>query len=452
MSQRHDSSSGRPRRRARRLLRPAGCLLFALAAALPAAAQSTFHGNVARTGVYPDAGPVPAGELKWSFVAGGAIVGSPAVVDGVVYFGALDGHLHAVDAASGAEKWKFKSRMPIACTPAVEDGTVYFTSSAGSLAALDAATGAPKWVCGIEAERRFEARNLHGYPPATQTMPDAWDVFTSSPAVSDGLVYFGAGDGGIYAVDAASGVLQWSFRTGNVVHASPAVADGLVYVGSWDSRLYALEARTGAVRWTFQAGLDPGIHNQEGFQSSCAVAEGVVYVGCRDAHVYALDAATGRRLWDYSTGKSWVIGTPAVRDGVVYAGTSDSARFFALDARSGRLLFNADTRAYVFSSAALCGPRAYVGCHNGTLYAFDARTGALDWSFRTEGSRRDPLKLLDADLRLDQAAFHPVTGDFGDMYIDFYRFTTVGGIMASPAVVDGVVYVGSLDGRLYALR
>jgi outer membrane protein assembly factor BamB len=383
-----------------------------LAATLPAVAQSTFHGDVARTGVYPADGPVPVGELKWSFTAGGAIVGSPAVVDGTVYFGALDGHLHAIDAASGTEKWKFKSRMPIACTPTVTGGTVYITSSAGSLAALDAATGAPKWVCPIEAERRFEARGLHGYPPATQTMPDAWDMFTSSPAVSDGLVFFGAGDGGIYAVD----------------------------------------ARSGAVRWTFQAGLDPAIHNQEGFQYSCAVADGVVYVGCRDAHVYALDAATGRRLWDYSTGKSWVIGTPAVRDGVVYAGTSDSARFFALDAKTGRLRFNADTKAYVFSSAALCGPRAYVGFHNGALYAFNARTGALDWSFRTEGSRRDPLKVLDAELRLDQAAFHPVTGDFGDMYVDFYRFTTVGGIMASPAVVDGVIYFGSLDGKLYALR
>ena len=110
-----------------------------LAITLPAAAQSTFHGDVARTGVYPDDGPVPVGALKWSFTAGGAIVGSPAVVDGTVYFGALDGHLHAVDAATGTEKWKFKSRMPIACTPTVTGGTVYITSSAGSLAALDAA-------------------------------------------------------------------------------------------------------------------------------------------------------------------------------------------------------------------------------------------------------------------------------------------------------------------------
>ena len=33
-----------------------------------------------------------------------------------------------------------------------------------------------------------------------------------------------------------------------------------------------------------------------------------------------LDAGTGPKKWDYPTSKSWVIGTPAVRDGVVYDG------------------------------------------------------------------------------------------------------------------------------------
>ncbi len=426
-------------------------VLLTLAAG-QAAAQSTFHGDVARTGVYPGAGPVAAPEVLWAFAAGGAIVGSPVVADGVVYFGALDGHLHALDAATGQERWKFKSRMPIACTPAVDGGTVYFVSSTGALAALDAGTGAVRWVFATGYERRFEARGLHGYPSAAQTIPDAWDVFTSSPAVSGGKVFFGCGDGGIYAVDAATGILQWQHRTGDVVHASPAVAGGTVFVGSWDSRLYALDADSGRLLWTFQAGLDPAIHNQEGFQSSPAVVDGVVYVGCRDAHVYALDAATGRRLWDYPTSKSWVIGTPAVRDGTVYVGTSDSARFMALDAGSGRLKFNFDAKSYVFSSAALAGQLAYFGCHNGTLHAVDAITGAEAWAFRTEASRADRLDLLDPDGRLDPAAFTPVCGDFGDMYIDFYRFASLGAIMSSPAVADGVVYFGSLDGHLYALR
>jgi len=123
---------------------------FALLAAVPSLAQSTFRGNNAHTGVYPGSGPRQAAGPKWTFKAGGPIVTSPAIADGVVYFGAMDGHLHAVAQDTGQEKWKFKSRMPIASSPAVAGGVVYFVSSAGSLAAIDATSGQPKWVLATE--------------------------------------------------------------------------------------------------------------------------------------------------------------------------------------------------------------------------------------------------------------------------------------------------------------
>jgi outer membrane protein assembly factor BamB len=417
-----------------------------------ALAQATFHGNVARTGVYAATGPTQAPTVQWTFKAAGPIVTSPAIADGVVYIGSLSGHLYAIDQQTGQQKWQFKSSRPIASSATVVDGTLYFVSSAGSIVALDIATGQPRWTYAMEYERKFEAKNLHGYPSAAQTIPDAWDVFTSSPAVVSGKVFFGSGDGNVYAVDARSGVLQWKFATQDVVHASPAVVGNTVYIGSWDGHLYAIDAETGQQKWVFEGGQDPAIHNQVGFQSSPAVADGTVYIGSRDAHVYALDAATGRRKWDYPTSKSWVNGTPAVRDGIVYVGTSDSSRFMALDARTGRLRFNFDAKAYIFSSAALAGSLAYFGSHNGKLYAVDAKTGVAAWEFQTDGSKRDPMQVLNPDGSLDPASFAPVFGDFQDMYVDFYRFVSVGAIMGSPAVDQGVVYVGSMDGNLYALR
>lgn len=420
--------------------------------AVPALAQTTFHGDIARTGVYATPGPRQLGGVKWTFKTGGPIVSSPAVADGVVYITSLDSHLYAIDEETGKEKWNFKSRMPIASSPAVAGGLIYFVSSSGALAAIDRETGKPRWVFATEFERKFEAKNLHGYPSASQTIPDAWDLFTSSPAVVNGAVYFGSGDGNVYAVDATSGLLQWKFSTGGVVHASPAVAGGTVFIGSWDSVLYALDAETGLQKWSFKAGDDPVIHNQVGFQSSPAVVGGTVYVGCRDAHVYAIDASTGRKKWDYPTSKSWVVGTPAVRDGVVYVGTSDSARFMALDAKTGRLRFNFDAKAYMFSSAALAGELAYVGDHNGKLYAIDAATGKLAWEFQTEASKTDRMKVLNPDGSLNQDAFAPLFGDFEDMYIDFYRFTSIGAIVSSPAVDRGALFFGSMDGNLYALR
>ncbi len=428
-------------------------IVLSILAAAPAMAQSTFHGNNARTGVYETSGPTRLGGVKWAFKTGGPIVTSPAIADGIVYIASMDGHLHAIDQETGTEKWKFKSRMPIASSPAVAGGLVYFVSSSGALAAIDVATGQPKWVFPTEYERKFEAKNLHGYPPAAQTIPDAWDIFTSSPAVANGKVHFGSGDGNVYAVDAVTGVLQWKFPTQDVVHSSPAVVGNVVYIGSWDSRLYAIDADTGQQKWSFQAGVDPVMHNQVGFQSSPAVVDGTVYVGCRDAHVYALDAATGRKKWDYPTSKSWVIGTPAVRDGTVYVGTSDSARFMAIDAKTGRLRFNFDAKAYMFSSAALAGGLAYVGDHNGRLYAIDTKHGKLVWEFQTEASKQDPLKVLNPDGSLNQEQlFAPVFGDFEDMYIAFYRFVTIGAIMSSPVVDRGMVYFGSMDGNLYALQ
>jgi outer membrane protein assembly factor BamB len=426
-------------------------LICLAAVSSTALAQATFHGNLARTGVYEGAGPTHAPSMKWTFKAAGPIVTSPAIVDGVVYIGSMSGHLYAIEQETGKEKWNFKSRMPIASSPTVADGTVYFVSSAGSLAAIDAANGQPRWVSAVEYERKFEAKNLHGYPSPAQTVPDAWDVFTSSPAVANGKVYFGSGDGNVYAVDVKTGVLQWKFATGDVVHASPAVVGNTVYIGSWDSHLYAIDAETGQQRWAFEGGEDPNIHNQVGFQSSPAVVDGTVYVGCRDAHVYALDAATGRKKWDYPTSKSWVNGTPAVRDGTVYVGTSDTSRFMALDARTGRLKFTFTAGAYIFSSAALAGELAYFGSHNGKLYAVNTRTGQLAWEFQTEGSKSDPMKILNPDGSLNHEALTPVFGDFQDMYVDFYRFISVGAIMGSPAVDKGVVYIGSMDGNLYAL-
>ena len=428
-------------------------LLPLLLATLPCSvAQTTFHGNVARTGVYDSPGPEQFHGVKWMFKTGGPVVSSPAIADGVVYIASLDGYLYAVDQSTGAEKWKFKSRMPIASSPTVSGGILYFVSSVGALAALDIGTGKPKWVLPTEFERKFEARNLHGLPSASQTIPDAWDVFMSSPAVDNGKVFFGSGDGNVYAADAQTGLLLWKFSTKDVVHASPAVANNTVYIGSWDSYLYALDADTGQEKWAFKTGEDPTIHNQVGFQSSPAVVDGIVYVGCRDAHVYAVDAATGRKKWDYPTSKSWVVGTPAVRDGMVYVGTSDSARFMALDAKTGRLRFNFDAKAYMFSSAALAGDLVYVGDHNGKLYALDAKTLKLVWEFQTAASKKDPFKVLNPDGSLNQDAFSPVFGDFEDMYVDFYKFISLGAIMSSPVVDHGSVYFGSTDGNLYALQ
>ena len=413
-------------------------ILALLAASLciaPSQAQSTFHGNNARTGVYPGTGPKTLGGVKWAFKTSGPIVTSPAVADGVVYIASLGGHLYAVDQETGVEKWNFKSRMPIASRRPCR--TIQFISCLRPARWRRLTRhGKPKW-CSPPNSRESSKQRISTVS-GQQTIPDAWDIFTSSPAVADGKVYFGSG---------TRPRLCRRCRPGFAVEVSggrrafpPAVVNRIVYIGA-GTAAHAIEPGT------------PGemvVEVREDRRSttgSDSTSRRTAQHGSRELTSTRMPPA-GRGVG--LSRASPVIGTPAGRRHG--SGTSDSARFMALDAKSGRLRFNFDAKAYMFSSAALAGELAYVGDHNGKLYAIDSKTGKLAWEFQSEASKKDPMKVLNPDGSLNQEAFAPVFGDFEDMYLDIYRYISIGAIMSSPAVDRGVVFFGSMDGNLYALQ
>ena len=425
--------------------------LMAVAAACTLSAQSMFRGDAAHTGVAAGAGPAAPVTVKWKFSTGGRIFSSPVRDGGAIFIGSADSQMHAVDAASGKELWKFQTRGAVDSTPAVSAGVVYFGSYDGFFYAVDAKSGKQLWRFATPNERRFQAPGLHGVLPRTQMMTDDWDFWLSSPVVADGKVFFGSGDSHVYALDARTGELQWMYKTGDVVHASPAYQDGVLFIGGFDSALYALDAKTGKSKWRFQAGSDPDIHNQVGFQGSPAIANGMVYVGCRDSNFYALDAATGKERWRFTNGGSWVTASPAVVDGKVYFGTSDSLKFHALDAATGKPVFEYPIKMNAFSSPTIAGKLAYFGLVNGSLLAVDITTGKLAWEWRTAASLADPQHALhpNGTLNAEEVFKYPF---FNGMAEAVYRVLALGSIISTPLVSDGVIYVGSTDGNLYALQ
>jgi outer membrane protein assembly factor BamB len=112
-----------------------------------------------------------------------------------------------------------------------------------------------------------------------------------------------------------SQIKLWTHLTQmQIEYSSPAVVDGVVYFGSNDNRVRAVNASTGHEIWSFLTG--------NSVESSCTVVNGVVYFGSHDHNVYALDSATGTKIWNFTT-KDEVYSTPAVVDGVVYVGSND---------------------------------------------------------------------------------------------------------------------------------
>ncbi len=412
-----------------------------------------FRGDLQHTGVYDGSGVPKQTGIKWKFHTGGRVISSPAVVNGVAYVGSTDGNLYAIDASTGALKWKFETKSWEVSSPAVASGVVYFLSYDGHLYALDAATGQVRWKFATGGEKRYAGTHLHHLEPAAESMPDPWDFYLSSPSVWRGAVHFGSSDGNVYAVDAATGALKWKFHTGDVVHSSPAIADGVLYIGSWDTHLYALDAASGAEKWRFKTGEDPDIHNHVGIQSSPAIADGIVFFGSRDSYAYGVDTATGKQLWKFSTNGSWVNNSMVVHDGKAYFGTSIPGFLHAVDAKTGKVVFDLPTGTPVFASMALAGDMLYLGNFGGKLTAIDLKTQKPAWVFETDGTKQNAAALTNADGSIKfEVVFSSPNLFYDDMVIAVHKLFTMGTILSSPVVVGNTVYFGSTDGNLYALQ
>lgn len=171
--------------------------------------------------------------------------------------------------------------------------------------------------------------------------------------------------------------LDWSYTTGGGIGSSPAVVNSIVYVGS-DHRLYALDAMTGTLKWSYTTG---------GNVSSPAMVNGIVYVcsGYPDSKLYALDAITGTFKWSYTVAKNGISSDPAVANGIIYA-ISNSGEMYALNALTGTFKWRRYYTGYLASSPAVANGVIYSGSRVGKLYALDAVTGVLKWSYSTSGS------------------------------------------------------------------
>jgi FOG: WD40-like repeat len=145
---------------------------------------------------------------------------------------------------------------------------------------------------------------------------------SSSPAVSNDIVYTNSGggfigapifNGTVYALDATNGATIWSYYTGGGM-SSPAVAHGVVYIGSDNNKFYALNAANGRLLWNYIT--------SKGFGSSAAVDNGLVYVSSWNGQLYALNATDGTQLWTYSAGGGFQ-SSPIIVDGVLYISSDD---------------------------------------------------------------------------------------------------------------------------------
>lgn len=295
------------------------------------------------------------------------------------------------------------------------------------------------------------------------------DEIHSSPVISGRTLYFGSDDGNFYAINIKDGSEKWRFTTDHKIRSSPAICKGVVYFHSWDNYLYALNAKNGEEMWRFKA--------YDGGWASPTIIGDMIYFGS-SLTVYAINIKSGQEVWNFNIAKGYSGGmsTPAFAHGIVYIGNWEGD-FYALDCKTGKEIWYFKTgspKVYaaggeeLVSSPAILDSMEYpqlwdweemediklhsiifFGSWDGNLYFVEGKTGKNLGTFPTSGKISSSPAISEGVIFIGSDDGYLYAFKIGSGFL--WKFKTDDPIRSSPAVVNGLVYFGSLDGYLYSV-
>lgn len=314
-------------------------------------------------------------KVQWEVLTDGRISASPAFTGGVVFIGTNAGTLYAIRANSGQVVWKQHASRALMSAPLVYRSLVIVgegnAGTPGAILAYDRATGVLRW--------RTRLRGT-GMP---------------TPAIIDGILVHHDGSGRITGMDPMTGRRLYDRDLHSIASMSAALPLGngtFVTSGVRFNAVVDVDAHTGRVIWR----QDAFPQNASGIGDCPMASDGKRLFGDYVApdrragrmqvgsavreHAYALDVRTGRLLWDMPLQRGTLpirnqAGIPVVKSGIVYVGGAISPWIDAVDARTGRILWKKQTYGAVKGAFTVRRGVLYFGDISGYLWALDARTG-----------------------------------------------------------------------------
>ena len=386
------------------------CTMYCFSASWP-----LFRAGAGRTGA-PAEEARPALVPQWNFTIQGEFVSSPVVYKDVVYCGGRDGSVWAWDGFTGEPIWQYSASDWVDATPCVSSDTVFVPSRDKYVYAFDRLGGDVKWTAYTGS------------------------LDCSSPLLYDGKLYLlsGAPERKAYAIGARDGSIIASYSISQFSFSSIARRENLLYFGTNDGRFSCMNADTGQVQWSVPT--RGGI-----FYSTLACGDDAVYAvsGGDERRLFCLDPGTGDILWqsgeivDPSDPVSSVVSSVALGEDKVFVASTvcDELKLFAFPLTGTTPVsplwstpIGTPHPAGIISSPAVAGNTIYVGSGNGFLYCIDSSSGQY---------------------------IAPATGALTDTPTGYYLCYSASystGIVASPTVSNGRVYVGTSDGNFWALK
>ena len=277
-------------------------------------------------------------------------------------------------------------------------------------------------------------------------------VFSSAVAGLD-MVFVASTDGYLYALRQGTGVVVWRASVGNYLSDStPALEGQVLFVATRSSQVEALNANTGSIYWTYDIA--------ERIQAPPLVVGSRVLVASRTT-LWTLNATDGSLLWKFHRGAvSWpTTGAPAVGGGLVYVGLGSGTQLWALDINTGKIRWTFDTLDRITSTPVVDSATVYIATWHGVIFALDRLNGTKRWSYSLNVGRIKQSVVDGVGGSMAFANGHLYVGDYRGSVLCLdaqrgalaWRFATGAQVLSTPVIAAGLVYVGSDDGYFYAL-
>lgn len=345
---------------------------------------TVFRGNAQSTGVATSTLPAPE-QLKvlWEFkVPNGAFEGTAAITreqkdasKTTVYIGDLDGSLFALDLRDGTKKWEHKVEIGFVTAPAVRNGNVFIGDLDGYFYCVGE-NGEPKWKFETQSEINSSANfynelvlvgsqdsRLYALSEAGEKIwaHETQDQIRCSATIVDDRAFVAGCDGFLHIINLKTGKESGTVDMGSPTGVTPAVLGKNVYFGTEQGGFFAADWKTAKKRWVYE---DPdGVAS---IRSCAAVKEGHVIFGSKSRKVISLNPKTGEENWATSV-KSAIESSPVIVGELVYVAATDG-RIYALNLEDGEIVWEKQFNGGFIGSPAVAFGRLVIASDRGVVY------------------------------------------------------------------------------------
>ncbi len=255
-------------------------------------------------------------------------------------------------------------------TPTVVGDVIFIGSCAGNFYAINKATGKVQWSYDIR--RDGKQQSFHGDPLVTD---DLILIGTDYSCAPDGI-------GHVYAFERDSGKVRWKYRSTSVPTDIVQIGSN-VYFGSFQDKWSSVDLDTGDLNWSFST----GISNKDCDMPKAPVTDGNrLFIAGLDGIIYSLDGSSGHVTW-----KRKLPAAPstalALRDKTIYVGTNDQ-RIYRLNAETGTVMSELAVEAKPVGRPAFANDSLLMFLENaseraGYIISVDSKLTGVRWKQRS---------------------------------------------------------------------